>query len=228
MTFWFAAGTTPHGARSIALTGADVTETATGCDSAPVIRVGESEPERLPAPVLPRTGSCVPDWVQDQPADRISGWVRLWVAGALTDRTSWDGVICVTYGEVTHWIEISAEEAISSRSALTLRMQSALGGHETASSRAVADSLSRPERLASDLRAAELSGDGTATTGHLIGAELAATRPYWLGRDVCVISSHSALYADALAGQGVPVFQCDPEAMLLKGLAVLARMRGFA
>ena len=58
---------------------------------------------------------------------------------------------------------------------------------------AVSDALSRPETLTArlfELRAADLLHGQDATTarsilsGLLIGAELAATRPWWLGREV--------------------------------------------
>ena len=44
--------------------------------------------------------------------------------------------------------------------------------------------MSQPERLAGLLRSAEVSGESGAALGALIGAELAATRAFWLGADL--------------------------------------------
>ena len=57
-------------------------------------------------------------------------------------------------------------------------------------------------------------------SGYLIGAELAAARPYWLGQDV-VIAGAPALaqsYAMALATQGVTVRTSDTDPLTRLGL----------
>ena len=102
---------------------------------------------------------------------------------------------------------------------------------------AVADTLSRPERLAADLfgiRAAGLLSDqdsGAARarlSGLLIGAELAGARPYWLGQQVAVIGAPelTAAYASALATQGLTAEEADGEAVTLTGLAALCERHG--
>ena len=70
----------------------------------------------------------------------------------------------------------------------------------------MADTQARPERLASHLRQAELTGRKDAIAGHLIGAELTAARVYWLGQQLAVIASKTdrSTHALALERQGVP------------------------
>ena len=94
---------------------------------------------------------------------------------------------------------------------------------------ALSETLSRPEKLAHALfgiRAGDLLTDQDAAqargrlSGLLIGAELAATRPYWLGRDIliCGAPALSALYARALTSQGAMAKTVDGDALTLNGL----------
>ena len=57
-------------------------------------------------------------------------------------------------------------------------------------------------------------------SGLLIGAELAAMRPYWLGKRVALVGADglSKRYAKALSAQGVPTEQAGGEAMTIAGL----------
>ncbi|HCE72343.1 MAG TPA: 2-keto-3-deoxy-galactonokinase, partial [Ruegeria sp.] len=77
------------------------------------------------------------------------------------------------------------------------------------------DGLSRPEQMLARLwsahAAATLQGlpAGIARArilGGLIGAELAATRPFWLGQQLAVMGEGEMprLYVDALGAQGAP------------------------
>jgi 2-dehydro-3-deoxygalactonokinase len=103
------------------------------------------------------------------------------------------------------------------------------GWDDTAFSEAVADALSKPEQLAArlfGLRAADLlhgqdSGVARARlSGLLIGAELAASRPYWLGQQIAIIGADalSSAYANALKPQGAFVETADVTATTLAGL----------
>ncbi|MEQ9257743.1 MAG: 2-dehydro-3-deoxygalactonokinase, partial [Roseovarius sp.] len=65
-------------------------------------------------------------------------------------------------------------------------------------------------------------------TGHLMGAELAAARAYWLGQQVAVIGPAQGAHATALALQGVPSTAHAPEDLIAPGLAALARALGLA
>ncbi|MEM6579421.1 MAG: 2-dehydro-3-deoxygalactonokinase [Pseudomonadota bacterium] len=158
--------------------------------------------------------------------DRISGWVRLWLLGLLAQRPGWDGVVCATHGALTHWIEVSADEAVSCRSATTLHLCRAMNGADRADEDAVSATISHPERLSTDLRSAQLIKDGSAVTGHLVGAELAAMRPYWLGREVVLVSDQPGLYSTAIQAQGVPVMSYSPEELLRTGLTAIERAHG--
>lgn len=195
-------------------------------DAPRMVRLGDGPPDTLPTAALPRDRAILPALEQSTPPDIISASVRLWIVGALATRPHWDGVICATQGDVTHWIHISAGEAISTQSVLTPRLLTALSGAPTADEDALADTLSRPERLAAHLRQAEITGDHSAVTGHLLGAELAATRPYWLGQEVLVISAVSAPHMAALTAQGVPATPLNPDDLIAPGLAALAKALG--
>lgn len=238
MTGWIALGRAPDGMRACAMQDGQLTEQVTaGTEKAAlgklsqrpdrIIRIGEGAPSTLPAAILPGSGHGLPGFSQTSPADVIGGWVRLWLAGFLAARADWDGVIAATEGAVSHWIHISAGEAVSSQSFLTPRLTDALGGAETPDADAIADSLSRPERLAAHLRAAEVSGNMQALTGHLVGAELAAARAYWLGQQVAVIAPPPAPVATALKAQGVPCATHAPDDLLAPGLAAVGKALGF-
>lgn len=237
MTGWIALGRAPDGVRACAMKGGRLLEQVTaGSESAAlenlsepaerIIRIGDGAPARLPAAILPERGPGLPGFGQKSPPDVIGGWVRLWLAGFLASQPNWDGVINATEGPVSHWIHISAGEAVSSQSFLTPRLVDALGGAETPDSAAMADSLSRPERLAAHLRAAEVAGNMQALTGHLIGAELAAARAYWLGQQVAVISPPPAPVATALKAQSVPCATHTPDDLLAPGLAAVGKALG--
>ena len=58
-------------------------------------------------------------------------------------------------------------------------------------------------------------------SGLLIGLELAAAKPYWLGQRIALIGAEalSARYATALSAQGVASETLDATACTLAGLA---------
>lgn len=196
-------------------------------DASRVIRVGDAT-QPVPAPLLPREGCTVPALTQDSPSDIVGGWVRLWAVGFLADHPGWDGVICAVHDDLSHWLHVSADEVVSTRSFVTPRLVEMLRGGAEAAPDAVADTMSRPERLAAALRVAEVSGSAAHLTGHLIGAELAAARPYWLGQQIVVIgeSPLATAYAEALAAQGSAVMQAAIGKVLPRGLAALAAALG--
>ncbi|MBM7066286.1 2-dehydro-3-deoxygalactonokinase [Actibacterium sp. 188UL27-1] len=177
---------------------------------------------------------------QIDPADVMRG-EETQIAGFLALNPDFDGVICLP-GSHSKWARISAGEVVSFQTFLTGEMFAALSQHtvlrhtvqsdrwdDAAFATAISDALSRPERLAArlfTLRAEALLNDlppapaAARLSGTLIGAELAAARPYWLGQDVALIGATdiSRHYATALAQQGVPATIADVDAMTLKGL----------
>jgi 2-keto-3-deoxy-galactonokinase len=236
MSDWALVGHDGRRARAFALNGAALMHAAEGADqtaaltalgpvSGPTLRIGEGQPDVVPAPLLPATPRRgLAGLIQKTPPDVIDGWVRLQLLGLTQDRPDWDGVACVLAGDIRHWVHLSAGEAVSCQSFLTPRLAATLWAMTAPDTDAVTDSLSRPERLAAHLRSAEVTGNTAALSGHLIGAELAAARPYWLGQNVAVIAPAGAGsdMADALERQGVPTQLHDPESLLAPAFAALA------
>ncbi|WP_170605491.1 2-dehydro-3-deoxygalactonokinase [Ruegeria arenilitoris] len=183
----------------------------------------------------------VPGLKQNSPPDVMRG-EETQIAGFLGKHPNWDGVVCLP-GTHTKWAQVSAGEVISFRTFMTgeifdlLCSQSVLkhstsdGWDDPAFSDAVEDGLSKPEQLAArlfSLRAADLlHGQDTGTararlSGQLIGAELAATRPYWLGQQLAIIGSDALIdiYAKALQQQGASVETANATMVTLAGLSL--------
>ena len=195
-----------------------------------------------PAPVTdPRLSvRIVPGLSQTRPSADVMRGEETQIAGVLAAAPGWDGVVCLP-GTHSKWAEVSAGEVISFRSFMTgelfallstrsvLRHGMAEGFDEAAFDSCLAEGLSRPESLTArlfTLRAEGLlAGLPPAAargrlSGLLIGAELAAAKPWWLGRDVVVVGEGglSSRYARALAAQGVPARQVAAEDATLAGL----------
>ncbi|MBN2906750.1 MAG: 2-dehydro-3-deoxygalactonokinase [Rhodobacteraceae bacterium] len=148
------------------------------------------------------------------------------IAGFLALNPRFDGVLCLPGPDQTLWALVSAAEVVSLQPFASPRLAAALGadGPQEAFAQAVSDTLSKPQRLAAQLA----DPDHGCIWGHLIGAELAAARAYWLGQQVAVIGTGQTAhnYVAALTAQGVAPVQADVTAMLLKGLAEAKRRAG--
>lgn len=198
-----------------------------------------SAPIRVPNTDPRIRAFVVPGLKQVDPADVMRG-EETQIAGYLAERPHWDGVICLP-GTHTKWVQVSAGEVVSFRTFMTgemfelMRGQSVLrhsvgdGWDQDSFNTAVADALSKPEQLAArlfGLRAADLLHGQSKTvararlSGLLIGAELAATRPYWLGQQLAIIGSEglSQAYASALNQQGAMTESVDATTATLAGL----------
>jgi 2-dehydro-3-deoxygalactonokinase len=174
------------------------------------------------------------------PADVMRG-EETQIAGFLSQHEDWDGVICLP-GTHTKWAHVSAGEVVSFQTLMTGEMFALIKDHSVlrhsiaptgwdmdAFHEAMSQTLSRPEGLAGRLfsiRAAQLV-QGTdpivlraRLSGLLIGAELAATKPYWLGREIALIGADavSMPYVAGLKAQGVTVARADAEDMTLAGI----------
>ncbi|MBL9047268.1 MAG: 2-dehydro-3-deoxygalactonokinase [Tabrizicola sp.] len=184
-----------------------------------------------------------PGLKQTTPADVMRG-EETQIAGALRLMPQYDGVFCLP-GTHSKWAHVSAGEVVSFQTFMTGEMFALLseasvlrhgmggeGWEEAGFDLAVADAISRPERIAARLFAlraesliAGLSPGAARArlSGLLIGIELAAARPYWLGQRVTLIGAEklSALYARALATQGVTVKTLPATACTLAGLQSL-------
>lgn len=183
----------------------------------------------------------LPGLSQASPPDVMRG-EETQILGVLAQAPEFDGVVALP-GTHTKWAHISAGEVVSFQTAMTGELFALLGEHSVlrhslgdgapdadAFDAAVAETLSRPERLAQSLfgiRAASLLSDQSGSvargrlSGLLIGAELAAARPYWLGREIALVGSPalSELYARALQSQGVSAKIHSGDELTLKGLA---------
>ncbi|RKF13453.1 2-dehydro-3-deoxygalactonokinase [Roseovarius spongiae] len=185
------------------------------------VRVGAGAPHATPTAILPNLVAQVPAVTQETPPDLLGGWARLRVAGVAASRPHWEGVVLDAGSESNHWVHVSADEIVSFQGAATPRLIAALDGAPVADDEAADSTLSRPERLSAHLHGALLAGDARAVTGHLLGAEIAAAKPYWLGQEVIVLSQTDTLAA-LLRGQGADAVTAAPDDMLARGLAARA------
>jgi 2-dehydro-3-deoxygalactonokinase len=203
------------------------------------------------ADALTRVATCdpritvhiAPGLRQDSPADVMRG-EETQIAGALFLMPDFDGVYCLP-GTHSKWVHVSAGEVVSFQTFMTgelfalLSAQSVLrhsiapeGFDEAAFDTAVSDALSRPERIAArlfTLRAQSLLTDASAIaarsrlSGLLIGIELAAAKPYWLGQSVTLIGATALCenYARALHAQGLAPTTLSAADCTLAGLSKL-------
>ena len=185
-----------------------------------------------------------PGLKQTTPADVMRG-EETQIAGALALMPGYDGVLCLP-GTHSKWVQISAGEVVSFQTFMTGEMFALLsetsvlrhgmqgdGWDDAAFDAAVSDALSRPERIAARLFSLRAEGliAGLAPaaararlSGLLIGTELAAARPYWLGQRVTLVGADrlSAAYARALDLQGVKAHSLSATDCTLAGLSSLA------
>lgn len=184
--------------------------------------------------------TIVPGLSQSRPADVMRG-EETQIAGVLALHPRFDGVICLP-GTHSKWAHVSAGEVVSFQTFMTgelfalLSTQSVLrhsmgeGPDDAAFDEGAAEGLARPERLMARLFALRAEGllNGLAPaaararlSGLLIGAELAAARPYWLGQRVMLVggAALAASYARALASQGLTAEILDATACTIAGLA---------
>ncbi|WP_300515080.1 2-dehydro-3-deoxygalactonokinase [Aliiroseovarius sp.] len=181
----------------------------------------------------------LPGVSQDSPADVMRG-EETQIAGFLARDPQFDGVLCLP-GTHTKWAHVSAEEIVSFQTVMTgelfallstgsvLRHSMGAGWDDEAFADAVGDAMSRPQAIAArlfTLRADSLLHGQTPATararlsGLLIGLELAATKPYWLGQQVALIGAPDLCqtYATALSAQGLAPTLHSGDDLTLAGL----------
>lgn len=191
----------------------------------------------------------IPGIKQSSPADVMRG-EETQIAGFLSRNPNWDGVICLP-GTHTKWVHVSADEMVSFQTFMTGELFATIGSQtvlrhsvaaegwdDAAFASAVDEAMSRPERLAArlfSLRAEGLLNDLPGNTararlsGLLIGAELAAAKPYWIGQQIAVIGAGALAktYVDALAAQHAPAMLVQAEPITIAGLtAAYRRLKG--
>lgn len=201
---------------------------------------------RTDVPGHPVSVHVVPGLRQIEHPDVMRG-EETQVAGFLDAHPNWDGVICLP-GTHSKWVHVSAGEVVSFQTFMTgelfdvIAHQTVLrhsledkGWSDEAFADALDDAISRPERMAArlfSLRADHLINglDGARArarlSGYLIGAELAAARPYWLGQAVAIVAEPTIgrAYETALAKQGVTATAEVAEDLTCRGLAVAHRL----
>jgi 2-dehydro-3-deoxygalactonokinase len=184
----------------------------------------------------------LPGVKQMSPVDVMRG-EETQIKGFLALNKDFDGVICLP-GTHTKWVHVSAGEMVSFQTFMTgeifslISKQSILKHNIDHDSwdrdvflSSLADAMSKPAAFSAALfsmRAQSLvSKDAdhfdqnlSRLSGLLIGMELVAARPYWLGQAIAVLGDAkiAKAYTEALQGQGVPVLLADAERMTLEGL----------
>ncbi len=185
-----------------------------------------------------------PGLKQTAPADVMRG-EETQTAGALALLPGYDGVLCLP-GTHSKWVHISAGEVVSFQTFMTGELFALLsensvlrygmqggGWDDAAFDLGVSDAISRPEKIGArlfSLRAEGLIADlepaaaRSRLSGLLIGIELAAAKPYWLGQRVTLVGAEklSAAYARALSTQGIDAQSLSANDCTLAGLASLA------
>lgn len=185
-----------------------------------------------------------PGLKQTQPADVMRG-EETQIAGALALMPGYDGVLCLP-GTHSKWVHISAGEVVSFQTFMTGEMFALLSEHsvlrhgmqgtgwdDAAFDTGVSDALSRPERIGARLFSLRAEGliaglspaaARSRLSGLLIGTELAAAKPYWLGQQVTLIGAEklSTAYARALSVQGVQAQRLSATDCTIAGLSSLA------
>lgn len=178
---------------------------------------------------------------QARPADVMRG-EETQIAGFLATNKTFDGIVCLP-GTHTKWARISAEECVNFQTFMTGEIFACLSENsvlqhcvqstdwdDEAFINAVDEAISRPEKMAArlfSLRAEFLLNDLSPAvararlSGFLIGAELAASRPYWLGQDIAIIGAKDLanLYASALRQQGCAPQIPEAQDLTLAGLS---------
>ncbi len=206
----------------------------------PMILAGAPATARgLPCKPLPDalqgSPTHIPPLSQDSPLTVTNG-EEVAIAGFIALHPKFDGILCLPTETSTLWVHVSAEEVVSMRRVLTGALVSALFTEGLSLKEiepfkdALSDTMSRPEMAA--LRLGSLQVETTQhrldtpeaasrASAALIGAELAATRAYWLGQPVALIGSARlrAPYRVALESQFVPLTEVDETAMYHAGFA---------
>lgn len=182
-----------------------------------------------------------PGLKQMLPADVMRG-EETQIAGASRLLAGFDGVFCLP-GTHSKWVEMRGAEVARFRTFMTgemfalLSQQSVLrhgmaeGWQDAAFETAVAEAMAAPQSAMTGLFSLRAEGllaglePGVARarlSGLLIGAELAAARPFWQGKEVALIgaSKLGGLYAQALIRQGILVRQLDGTQCTVAGLSI--------
>jgi 2-dehydro-3-deoxygalactonokinase len=152
-------------------------------------------------------------------AGRLPALARLLTLGVVSDDQGWDGIVLVISDDTAHWTHVSAGEAISTLATVTPSLARMLGAKGLLDQQALDEVMTRPERLTAALASAPQHA-----VSHLVGADLAAARRWWLGHEVRLAGDGplAQAYSDALMTQGAPVAPTDINTATRRGLIALA------
>jgi len=182
-----------------------------GLDVAPVDVPAKPDMRTTHADGLPHV-AAIRQLHQAQPSARTRG-SEVAIQGFLDAQSDYDGVLLVLADE-TCWAHISAQEVVSFQTFLTPALSRALRASipdlNADFDTAVDATLSRPERLAQQLSSAK-AGETNLALAHLLGAEIAAAKPYWLGQQIVILGDGDAgaPYQRILERHGTLVTQSD-------------------
>ncbi|WP_127902902.1 2-dehydro-3-deoxygalactonokinase [Solirhodobacter olei] len=184
----------------------------------------------------------IPGLCQRDPADVMRG-EETQIAGFMAETPGFEGVLCLP-GTHTKWVRLKAGRVTAFQTFLTGELFSLLSRHSVLShlmagegwdqqafETALDAALAAPERTSASLFSlrAEALLEGLAPaaararlSATLIGAELAAARPFWQDQALAVVGAAAVAraYASALTGQGRPVLTTSGDSAALAGLAM--------
>lgn len=171
-----------------------------------------------PAQPFPAGLAGIGPLVQSKPSDQLPVLARLMTLGAVADNPNWDGIVLVIDTQSAHWTHVSAGEAISTLTTITPQLARMLGASGLLTQQALDEVMTRPERLTS-----VLATDPENALSYLVGADLAASRRWWLGHQLRIVGDGALCqaYADALMTQGAPVALTDTTTATCRGLVAL-------
>ncbi len=192
--------------------------------------------------------SIVPGVKTDNPGHDVMRGEEVQVAGYLAGAPEFEGVLCMP-GTHTKWVHVKNGEIVSFRTYMSGELFSILSRHSVLGPCLAADGwneaefltavdtvMCRPESLASQffgIRAASLIAGlppvnaTSRLSGCLIGAEIAAAKQYWLGREIVIIGAEriAGAYLSAMTQVGAQPKTADTTQVTLAGFFAFKQLR---
>lgn len=179
----------------------------------------------------------LPGIKQTLPADVMRG-EETQIAGVIAGSPDFEGVICMP-GTHTKWVQVANGIVNGFKTFMTgemfdllakrsvLRQVIANSGWDEHGFAAGLETADLPTSALFSLRADGLIGDASPEfaraklSGHLIGAEIHAAKPFWQGQKLVIVGQGgmAKAYAAALKHNGVLAELLDSEALVIMGLA---------
>ncbi|NPD15179.1 hypothetical protein HOY34_08195 [Xinfangfangia sp. D13-10-4-6] len=212
-----------------------------GHDEAPLVALPCDPVAALRGAVAVDDGAAwrvLPRFSQESPL-MLSAGEEVLLVGALSIAPKFDGAMLIRGQARALWAQISAGEVVSILGSIAPDLRRQLAPQlppgvvvaDAAFLQALAETLSRPERLSAHLaalpalrrlRGADEGQIRASVAGWLLGAELAAARPWWLGQQVLLITDQDDGASAALKEQGITPHHLPMQAALMAGLQAIA------